>query len=79
MLIRETLIILCVGGINRFPPNADLVYKGECATGDYYDQMNISDFEKWVLDKLVRNLPFPTVTVPCHYIQADKPPSAYTL
>jgi transposase len=46
-------------------------------------QMNSANFEKWVVEKLVPNLPPHVVIVldnaPYHCIQVDKPPSAYAL
>jgi hypothetical protein len=42
-------IMFHVRGINGFVPNAQLVYKAGCATGDYHGQMNSANFEKWVV------------------------------
>jgi hypothetical protein len=45
--------------------------------------MNSTNFEKWVVEKLVPNLPPHAVIVldnaPYHCIPVDKPPSAYAL
>jgi hypothetical protein len=45
--------------------------------------MNSANFEKWVIEKLVSNLPPHAVIVldngPYHCIQVDKPPSSYAL
>jgi hypothetical protein len=77
------LIMLHVGGINGFVPNAQLVYKAGSATGNYHGQMNSANFENWVVKKLVPNLSPHAVIVldnaPYHCIQVDKPPLAYAL
>ena len=44
-------------------PNADLVFKASCATGDYRRQMNNGNFEKWVGEKLMPNITFNSVVV----------------
>jgi hypothetical protein len=51
------LIMLHVRGINGFVHNPQFVYKVGSATGDCHDQMSSANFEKWVAEKLVPNLP----------------------
>lgn len=61
--------------------NAELVYKGGSASGDYHGQMNQVNFEKWVDEKLIPYLPPKSVVVmdnaPYHSVQVDKPPNKY--
>jgi hypothetical protein len=77
------LIILHVGGINVFLPNAALIYETGSATRDCHGQMNAANFDKWPVEILSPNLPAQSVTVldnapyPC--LQIDKPPSTYAI
>jgi hypothetical protein len=77
------LIMLHVRGINGFLPNAELIYKAVSAKGDYHGQMNAANFEKWAVEKLIPNLPAQSVigldNAPYHFLQIDKPPSAYAI
>jgi len=50
-------IMLHVGGINGFLPNALLIYMGGLATGDYHVHMHVTNFKKSVAKKLISNLP----------------------
>jgi hypothetical protein len=74
----DRLIMLQVGGIN-----AQLVFRPGSSTGDYHGQMNSANFEKWVVEKLVPNLPPHALIVldnaPCLYIRFDKSPSPHAL
>ncbi|KDR23778.1 hypothetical protein L798_11352 [Zootermopsis nevadensis] len=51
--------------------------------GDYHGQMNSTNFEKWVREKMLQNLPPSSVVVldnvPYHSVQADKAPSKYSV
>jgi hypothetical protein len=75
--------MLHVGGINRFLPNAALIYKAGSATGDYHGQLTAANFNKWAVEKLIPNLPAQSVIVldnaPYHCLHIDKPPSAYAI
>ncbi|KAJ4446436.1 hypothetical protein ANN_13132 [Periplaneta americana] len=51
------LIVLHAGSKNGSLRNAELVYKAGSASGDYHGQMNQVNFEKWVDEKLIPNLP----------------------
>jgi hypothetical protein len=77
------LIMLHVGGINGFLPNAALIYKAGSVTGDYNGQMYVENFEKWAVEKLIPDLPAKSVIVidnaPYKCLQIDKPPSAYAI
>jgi len=50
-------IMLHVGGINGFLPNAQLTYTAGLATGDYHVHMHMTNFEKSMAKKLISNLP----------------------
>jgi hypothetical protein len=77
------LIMLHVGGINGFLPNAALIYKAGSAVGHCNGQMNAANFEKWTVEKLIPSLPAQSVIVldnaPYHCLQIDEPPSAYAI
>ncbi|KAJ4444763.1 hypothetical protein ANN_06560 [Periplaneta americana] len=77
------LIVVHAGSLNGFLDNATLIYKAETATGDYHGQMNSVNFNKWVTEKLVPNLPPASVVVldnaPYHCAQIDKPPTKYSV
>ena len=45
------------GSNQGFIPNALLVFKSNQTTGDYHHDMNNMNFEKWLVDKLIPNLP----------------------
>lgn len=53
---RQHLIIIHAGGENGFVPNALLMWKSHEITGDYHHQMNQTNYEKWVREKLIPNL-----------------------
>jgi len=42
---------------NGWVPNARLVFKGSCKTGDYHGQMNAELFQKWFREMLLPNIP----------------------
>jgi hypothetical protein len=69
-----------------FLQGGELIYKAGSASGDYHGQngqMNSINFEKWVTDKLLPNLPPCSVvvldTAPYHSVQVDKVPSKYSV
>ena len=75
------LIVLLAGSENGSVPNSQLIYKAGSTTGDYHGQMNHINFERWVNEKLLPNIPPGSVIVmdnaPYHTVQVDKPPSKY--
>ncbi|XP_063215599.1 uncharacterized protein LOC134527137 [Bacillus rossius redtenbacheri] len=75
------LIIVHIGSANGFLDNALLVFKAGAASGDYHGQMNAENFEKWLVEKVIPNLPPASVIVmdnaPYHSKQQDKCPSNY--
>lgn len=77
------LILVHAGSRNGFVPNALLIFKAGKVTGDYHGQMNSQNFDKWIAEKLLPNLPEKSVIVmdnaPYHCIQNNKPPSKYAL
>jgi hypothetical protein len=44
--------MLHIGEINRLFLDAQLIHKAGNATGDYHGQMNVTNFEKWVVENL---------------------------
>uniref|UniRef100_A0A1B6DT43 Tc1-like transposase DDE domain-containing protein n=1 Tax=Clastoptera arizonana TaxID=38151 RepID=A0A1B6DT43_9HEMI len=51
------LIIVHAGGEIGGVENALLVFKAGQKTGDYHNDMNAENYEKWIINKLLRNLP----------------------
>jgi hypothetical protein len=45
------------GGENSFVENALLMWKADSNTEDYHSQMNFQNYEKWLREKLIPNLP----------------------
>ena len=74
------LIIVNAGGENGFVPNAYTRWKSNCSTGDYHNDMNFENYEKWVTEKLIPNLPPRSVVVidnaPYHNKQKEKCPTS---
>lgn len=73
------LIVVHIGSDEGFLQGAELIFKAGTSTGDYHGQMNKTNFDKWVQEKLIPLLPPHSVIVmdnaPYHNIQVDKPPS----
>jgi len=76
------LIMLHVGGIHEFPPNAQHIFKAGLPTGDYHQHIIVTNFEKWVAKKSIPKFPPQAEIVldnpPYYCLQADKPLSFYT-
>ncbi|XP_076298376.1 uncharacterized protein LOC143217712 [Lasioglossum baleicum] len=74
-------IIIHAGGKNGFINGAELMFKANSTTGDYHDQMNSENFEKWLQQKLIPNLLPNSVIImdnaPYHTIQLNKVPTKY--
>lgn len=74
----ERLIIVHAGSSEGFIEGALLIFKSKCKTGDYHDEMNSANFNKWLHEKLITNLPDNSVVVMdnarYHTIQENKPP-----
>jgi hypothetical protein len=77
------LILLHAGSENGFLHNAMLLYKTGGATWDHHGQVNGTNFEKLVNEKLTPNLPCASVIVlenaPYHSVQLDRVPSKYAV
>lgn len=56
-------IIVHAGYEHGFIDNALLVFKSGQKSGDYHDAMNYKNYEKWLKEKLIPNLPPKTVLV----------------
>ncbi|PSN39112.1 hypothetical protein C0J52_17489, partial [Blattella germanica] len=76
----ESLIIVHAEGEDGFISNALLIWKLTQVSGDYHHQMNASNFEKWLREKLIPNLRPNFVIVidnaPYHNMQVDKAPNS---
>lgn len=60
----KRLIMLHAGGENiGFVKNALLIFKSGTKTGDYHNEMNFENYEKWLKEKLIPNLPKNSVLV----------------
>ncbi|XP_063895623.1 uncharacterized protein LOC110373535 [Helicoverpa armigera] len=75
----QRFIIVHAGGNQGFMENACLVFKSQTKSGDYHDDMNHTNFKKWVLEKLSPNLKEPSLIVmdnaPYHNTSVNKPPN----
>ena len=73
------MIVLYAGGIDGFIPEALLTSKAKSSSGDYHDEMNASNFMKWLREVLIPNVPEKSVLVldnaAYHNIQIDRPQS----
>lgn len=77
---KSKLIILDAGNEEGFVPNARVVFRPEAKKEDYHDHMNYDNYEKWVKEKLLPNLPPRLVVVidnaPYHNVQVDRIPTS---
>lgn len=53
----QRVIIVHAGSEAGFVPNALLMFKSGMKTGDYHDDMNFENYDKWILSQLIPNLP----------------------
>lgn len=76
----QRLIIVHAGGEQGFIPNAYVRFKSQQKTGDYHDDMNYANYEKWIKERLIPNLPPKSVLVidnaPYHNVVLNKAPTA---
>ncbi|KAJ8909981.1 hypothetical protein NQ315_013573, partial [Exocentrus adspersus] len=77
----KRLIIVHAGGKNGFTSNGLLIFhSGSAKSGDYHDDMNHTNFSKWVESQLIPNLPPKTFLVvdnaSYHNVKADKSPTS---
>ncbi|RVE39844.1 hypothetical protein evm_015506 [Chilo suppressalis] len=75
----QRFIIVHAGGNQGFVENACLVFKSQTKSGDYHDDMNHTNFKKWVLEKLCPNLKEPSLIIidnaPYHNTSINKAPN----
>ncbi|CAH2088707.1 unnamed protein product [Euphydryas editha] len=72
-------IIVHAGGEMGFIPNVLLIFKSKSKSGDYHDDMNKTNFMKWLQEKLIPNLPANSLVVmdnaPYHTVKLNKAPT----
>ncbi|XP_026738814.1 uncharacterized protein LOC113501772 isoform X2 [Trichoplusia ni] len=73
-------IIIHAGSENGFVPNALLIFSGKNKNEDYHSEMNKNNFTKWVTEKLIPNVPKPSIIVmdnaPYHSVVRNKAPTS---
>lgn len=76
----QRLIMLHAGGEMGFLPNTLVIFKSGTKSGDYHDEMNSQNYETWLKDKLMPNLPQNSVIVidnaPYHNVQENRAPTS---
>lgn len=77
------LIILNAGGEDGFVPNSYVRWKSNNNTGDYHNEMNYENYEKWVTNNLLKYVPPRSVIVidnaPYHNKQIETCPTSATI
>lgn len=72
-------IIVHAGGEMGFILNAQLIFKSQSKSGDYHDDMNKTNFMKWLQEKLIPNLPSNSLIVmdnaSYHTVTVNKAPT----
>ncbi|GBP12806.1 hypothetical protein EVAR_6129_1 [Eumeta japonica] len=80
--LGNPLVIVHAGGEAGFVPNALLTFKADTKSGDYHDNMNSDNYERWLRTKLIPNLPPNSVVVvdnaSYHNKQLDAAPTSTT-
>ncbi|KAJ0169388.1 hypothetical protein K1T71_014975 [Dendrolimus kikuchii] len=59
----QHLIIVYAGNEKGFVPRAFLMYKSTDTIGDYHNEMNNDNYEKWLVNQLIPNIPSDSVLV----------------
>lgn len=59
----QRLIIVHAGNEKGIVPGAFLTYKSTDTTGDYHNEMNNDNYEKWLVNQLIPNIPRDSVLV----------------
>lgn len=76
----QRLIIIHAGGETGFIPNALLIFKSGTKSGDYHSEMNSENYEKWLREKLIPNLPEHSLVVvdnaPYHSVRVNPAPNS---
>lgn len=74
------LIIIHAGGEMGFIENCFTMWKSSLCSGDYHSSMNFENYQKWLTEKLIPNLPEKSVLVidnaPYHNVQSKKCPTS---
>lgn len=77
--LGQRWIIVHAGSAEGFVQNALLIFKSHTKSGDYHDEMNATNFKKWLVEKLIPNLPSQSIVVmdnaPYHCVKLNKPPT----
>lgn len=72
-------IIAHAGSENGFIKDSLLIFKSQSKSSDYHDDMNSTNFRKWMTEKLIPNLPERSLVVmdnaPYHCTQINKAPT----
>lgn len=76
----QRVVIVHAGSEAGFIPNALLLFKAGTKSGDYHDNMNYTNYEKWLRTQLLPNLPPNSVVIvdnaSYHNKQYDAAPTA---
>ena len=76
------MIVLHAGNEHGFVPRGKLVFKAGSSDGDYHSEMNHQNFQRWLTEKLIPNVPDNTVLVldnaAYHNVQVDRCPTMAT-
>ncbi|CAK1602928.1 unnamed protein product [Parnassius mnemosyne] len=59
----QRVVIMHAGFESKFITNALLLFKAGTKSGDYHDDMNYVNYEKWLKTQLVPNLPPRSVVI----------------
>lgn len=74
----KRFIVLHAGTKNSFVQNANLIFASKSKTLDYHEEMNSDMFVKWIPEKLIPNLPEPSLIImdnaPYHSTLVEKQP-----
>lgn len=72
-------ILINAGSEKGFVPNSLLIFSGNNKQEDYHSEMNRTNFNRWVTEKLIPNLKYPSIIVmdnaPYHSIVKNKAPT----
>ncbi|CAH2101814.1 unnamed protein product [Euphydryas editha] len=79
----KRLIIANAGSENGFVPNALLIFRSQSQSVDYHDDMNATNFLKWMTEMVVPYLPEKSLVVmdnaPYHCTQINRAPTMSNL
>lgn len=74
------LIIVHAGSEAGFVKGAQLVFTSKSKSGDYHDDMNFDNFQRWLNTQLIPNLPvFVRDNAPYNIVQLDRSPTQNTI